>query len=50
MLGSTTVATWLGFTASGGAGSHKAYSRPGEPTLLNFQKLIDMIDKYEDEL
>jgi hypothetical protein len=56
------VAMWLGFTASGGAGSHRAYSRRGEPTLLNFQnrngkikpyqvrQLIAMIDKYENEL
>jgi hypothetical protein len=56
------VARWLGFTASGGAGSHKAYSRPGEPMLLNFQnrngkikpyqarQLIAMVDRYEDEL
>ena len=53
---------WLGFTASGGADSHRAYSRRGEPTLLNFQnrngkikpyqarQLIAMIDKYENEL
>jgi hypothetical protein len=55
------IAGWLGFVA-GGKGSHFAYSRPGEPVGLNFQnrggkipeyqakQLIDMIDKYEDEL
>jgi len=56
------AARWLGFTATGGAGSHRAYSRPGEPMLLNFQnrngkikpyqarQLIAMIDKYESQL
>jgi hypothetical protein len=55
------IALWLGFL-SGGKGSHYAYSRPGEPIGLNFQnrngkiptyqarQLIEMIDKYEDEL
>jgi hypothetical protein len=55
------VARLLGFTAAG-AGTHRAYSRPGEPVLLNFQnrngkikpyqarQLIVMIDKYENEL
>ena len=57
------VARWLGFVHVGGSGSHRAYSRTGESTLLNFQKsragkipeyqaqqLIVMVDKYEDEL
>jgi hypothetical protein len=56
------VAEWLGFTHKGGVGSHTAFSRTGEPKGLNFQnrdgkitpyqakQLIEMIDKYEDEL
>lgn len=56
------VAEWLGFVGKGGSGSHCAFSRHGEPTGLNFQnrngkvppyqarQLIDMIDKYEEEL
>jgi predicted RNA binding protein YcfA (HicA-like mRNA interferase family) len=52
------VAEWLGFTAKGQKGSHNAFSRPGEMTILNFQnhegkikpyhvrQLIQMIDKY----
>ncbi|MFD1555989.1 hypothetical protein ACFSHT_10190 [Paraburkholderia silviterrae] len=56
------VAVELGFTHTGSGGtSHWAYSRPGEPTQLNFQnragkippyqakQLISMMDKYEDE-
>lgn len=45
----------------GTKGSHRAFARRGEATLLNFQdrngkiptyqaeQLIDMIEKYEDE-
>lgn len=56
------VAGWLGFSAKGQVGSHCAFARTGEPVGLNFQnrngnisayqarQLIDMIDKYEDEL
>jgi hypothetical protein len=56
------VARLLGFTGEGGSGSHRAFSRPGEPIGLNFQdrggkiaayqarQLIAMIDKYGDEL
>ena len=56
------VARWLGFTSEGGKGSHRTFARPGEPFVLNFQnhggkikpyharQLIEMIDKYEDEL
>jgi hypothetical protein len=56
------VAKDLGFVCKGGGSSHHAYSRPGEPTGLNFQnhkgkipvyqarQLIEMINKYEDEL
>ena len=52
------VAQALGFVHKGGAGSHRAYARPGEPVLLNFQnrdrrippyqarQLIAMIEKY----
>jgi hypothetical protein len=52
------VAEALGFVHKGGAGSHRAFARPGEPTLLNFQnrdgyvppyqarQLIAMIEKY----
>lgn len=48
----------LGFVHKGGAGSHRAFARPGEPVLLNFQdrdgripayqarQLIAMIEKY----
>ena len=55
------IAEWLGF-CRGGRGSHHAYSRRGEPVGLNFQnrggkiplyqakQLIEMIEKYEDEL
>ena len=54
------IAEWLGFTGKGGKGSHHVFSRPGEPTNLNFQKrgggkivpyqakqLIAMLDKYD---
>jgi len=56
------VARRLGFTSEGGSGSHRAFSRPGEPIGLNFQshngkikpyqarQLIAMIEKYGDEL
>lgn len=52
------IAVHLGFIGKGGAGSHNAFSRPGEPAGLNFQnrdgkipiyqakQLITMIDKY----
>ena len=52
------VAGWLGFDAKGGKGAHRAFSKPGEPTALNFQnhggkipqyqakQLIQMIDVY----
>ncbi|MDP2782977.1 MAG: hypothetical protein Q8O38_00085 [Sulfurimicrobium sp.] len=51
----------LGFTHKGGQGSHRAFARSGEATLLNFQnrnglvapyqarQLIEMMDKYQDE-
>ena len=54
------VAEQLGFVHGGGAGSHRAYQRPGESTGLNFQnrnglippnqarQLIAMIEKYGD--
>jgi hypothetical protein len=56
------VAEWLGFVGKGGKGSHSGFSRPGEPQGLNFQnvkgeipayqakQLIEMIDRYEDEV
>jgi len=52
------AAQWLGFIHQGGAGSHRAYARDGEPVLLVFQnrggtipayqarQLATMIDKY----
>ena len=54
------AAEQLGFVHSGGAGSHRAYQRQGEPIGLNFQnrngeippyqarQLITMIEKYGD--
>lgn len=51
----------LGFTQKSGQGSHRAFARSGEATLLNFQscnglippyqarQLIEMMDKYQDE-
>jgi hypothetical protein len=56
------VAERLGFSSKAQKGSHHAFARPGERTLLNFQdrngkippyqaeQLIDMIEKYGDEL
>jgi len=56
------VAELLGFSPGRQSGSHRTYSRPGEPVGLNFQdrdgkikpyqarQLIEMIDKYEDDL
>jgi len=53
-----SAAEALGFVHRGGAGSHRAFARPGEPRLLNFQnrdgyvppyqarQLIAMIEKY----
>lgn len=55
------AAELLGFTHKGGQGSHRAFARPGEPELLNFQnkggsiapyqarQLIRMIERYGDE-
>ena len=55
------AAAALGFVHKGGAGSHRAFARPGEPMLLNFQnrdgcippyqarQLIAMIEKYGEE-
>ena len=51
----------LGFIHKGGQGSHRAFARPGEPELLNFQdrngcivpyqarQLIRMIERYSDD-
>jgi len=56
------IAEWLGFMGKGVRGSHHAFARPGEATLLNFQskggkipayqarQLLAMIDRYGDEL
>ena len=55
------VAEMLGFQHKGGQGSHRAFARRGEPTLLNFQnrggmippyqarQLIEMMEKYQHE-
>jgi hypothetical protein len=55
------VAEMIGFVRKGGKGPHRAFSRPGEPTALNFQdrggkiapyqarQLIDMVNKYWTE-
>lgn len=55
------VAEMLGFVHKGGHGSHRAFARPGEPELLNFQnrngtippyqarQLIAMIERYGNE-
>jgi hypothetical protein len=60
-----TVSEWLGFIEKRRrtGSSHRTFARPGEPTLLNFQKtrdgllkpyqarqLIAMIEKYRDEI
>lgn len=56
------VAEKIGFTHSGGQGSHRAFARSGERTQLNFQnkngkippyqarQLIEMLEKYGEEL
>lgn len=55
------AAEMLGFIHKGGQGSHRAFARPGEPELLNFQnrggtippyqarQLIAMIERYGNE-
>lgn len=55
------AAELLGFKHKGGQGSHRAFARPGEPELLNFQdrggyiapyqarQLIRMIERYSDD-
>ena len=55
------TAELLGFKHKGGQGSHRAFARPGEPELLNFQdrngyivpyqarQLIRMIERYSDD-
>lgn len=56
------AAELLGFVYSGGAGSHRAFARSGEPVGLNFQnrggfippyqarQLGAMIERYGDKL
>ncbi|MGQ0801233.1 MAG: hypothetical protein ACT4NL_14140 [Pseudomarimonas sp.] len=58
MSEASKVAEQLGFVHAGGAGSHRAFMRAGEPVGLNFQnrggfippyqtrQLIAMIEKY----
>ena len=41
------VAGGLGFTGKGQSGSHNAFSRPGEMTLLNFQNRDGKIKPYQ---
>jgi hypothetical protein len=41
------AAELLGFTHKGGQGSHRAFARPGEPELLNFQNLDGCIPPYQ---
>jgi hypothetical protein len=41
------VAVWLGFLAGRGKGLHAAFSRPGEPTGLNFQNRGGKIPPYQ---
>lgn len=41
------IAEWLGFNAKGQKGSHAAYSKSGEPDLLNFQNRNGMIKPYQ---
>jgi hypothetical protein len=41
------VAEWLGFTGKGGGSSHRAFSRFGEPTGLNFQNRGGKIKPYQ---
>ncbi|MDK9724092.1 MAG: type II toxin-antitoxin system HicA family toxin [Sterolibacteriaceae bacterium MAG5] len=55
------AAELIGFTHKGGQGSHRAFARPDEPELLNFQnrggsiapyqarQLIRMIERYGEE-
>ena len=55
------AAELLGFVHKGGKGSHRAFARPGEPELLNFQnragtippyqarQLVAMIERYGNE-
>ena len=55
------AAVLIGFIHRGGKGTHRAFARLDEPTLLNFQncggyvppyqarQLIAMIEKYGDE-
>jgi hypothetical protein len=55
------AAELLGFIHKGGKGSHRAFARPAEPELLNFQnragtippyqarQLVAMIERYANE-
>jgi len=55
------AAVQIGFVHSRTSGSHHAFSRPGEPELLNFQdrdgkikpyqarQLVKMLDKYDEQ-
>ena len=41
------AAELLGFVHKGGAGSHRAFARGGEPMLLNFQDRGGVIPPYQ---
>jgi len=41
------AAELLGFVHKGGKGSHRAFARPGEPELLNFQNRAGFIPPYQ---
>jgi hypothetical protein len=41
------VAEWLGFVHKGGKGSHRAFSRRGEPVSLNFQNRNGKVPPYQ---
>lgn len=43
------VAKWIGFTGSGGKGSHNGFARPGEMEQLNFQNRDGKIKPYQAE-
>ncbi len=42
-----SAAIALGFVHKGGAGSHRAYARPGESILLNFQNRNGYVPPYQ---
>ncbi len=42
-----SAAVELGFTCTGGSGSHRAYTKPGCPVGLNFQNRNGKIPTYQ---